>query len=59
MKLLKTVLALASAAVMLCLPAAADSIIPYENYTYSETDKSVVPGPQAYVGRCTEKPGDL
>lgn len=49
MKLLKTVLALAAAAVTLCLPAAADSIIPYENYTYSETDRSVVPGPQAYV----------
>lgn len=36
-------------AVLLCLTASAESIIPYENYTYSEIDMSMVPGPQAYV----------
>ena len=39
----------AAVVLTLCVQTGAEGVIPYENYTYSESDQSIVPGPQAYV----------
>lgn len=49
---MKKIAAIVSAVWMACLPgmtAAAENALPYENYTYSESDGSILLAPQAYV----------
>ena len=59
MKFIRKVMIYAAVVLTLCVQTGAEGVIPYENYTYSESDQSIVPGPQAYVPAAVLYGGDM